>query len=156
MEDASGVDLDWFWRGWFYSTDVNDIGIKSVKKYHTNIIGDNVNFIEDKTEGLGFGAKKGKDSKYHYEITYNKPGGLVMPIIVQFTYKDGSSERKVYPAQIWRYNDKEVTKVFSTSKELSKITIDPDQETADVDTSNNSWPKESKNQFEKFKSKIKG
>ena len=156
MEDASGVDLDWFWRGWFYSTDVNDIGIKSVKKYHTNIIGDNVNFIEDKTEGLGFGAKKGKDSKYHYEITYNKPGGLVMPIIVQFVYKDGSSERKVYPAQIWRYNDKEVTKVFSTSKELSNITIDPDQKTADVDTSNNSWPKESKNQFEKFKSKIKG
>jgi hypothetical protein len=156
MEDASGVDLDWFWRGWFYSTDVNDIGIKSVKKYHTNIVGNNVNFIEDKTEGLGFGAKKGKDSKYHYEITYNKPGGLVMPIIVQFTYKDGSSERKVYPAQIWRYNDKEVTKVFSTSKELSKITIDPKQETADVDTSNNSWPKESKNQFEKFKSKIKG
>jgi hypothetical protein len=156
MEDASGVDLDWFWRGWFYSTDVNDIGIKSVKKYHTNIVGDNVNFIEDKTEGLGFGAKKGKDSKYHYEITYNKPGGLVMPIIVQFTYKDGSSERKVYPAQIWRYNDKEVTKVFSTSKELSKITIDPKQETADVDTSNNNWPKESKNQFEKFKSKIKG
>ena len=156
MEDASGVDLDWFWRGWFYTTDVNDIGIKSVKKYHTKIVGDNVNFIEDKTEGLGFGAKNGKDSKYHYEITYNKPGGLVMPIIVQFTYKDGSSERKVYPAQIWRYNDKEVTKVFSASKELSKITIDPQQETADVDSSNNNWPKESKNQFEKFKSKIKG
>ena len=156
MEDASGVDLDWFWRGWFYTTDVNDIGIKSVKKYHTKIVGDNVNFIEDKTEGLGFGAKKGKDSKYHYEITYNKPGGLVMPIIVQFTYKDGSSDRKVYPAQIWRYNDKEVTKVFSASKELSKITIDPQQETADVDSSNNNWPKESKNQFEKFKSKIKG
>lgn len=156
MEDASGVDLDWFWRGWFYTTDVNDIGIKNVKKYHTKTDGDNVNFIEDKTEGLGFGAKKAKESKYHYEITYNKPGGLVMPIIVQFNYKDGSSERKVYPAQIWRYNDKEVTKVFSTTKELSKITIDPNQETADVDTSNNNWPKESKNQFEKFKSKIKG
>ena len=155
MEDASGVDLDWFWRGWFYTTDVNDIGIKSVKKYHTKTDGDSVHFIEDKTVGLGFGAKKEKDSKYHYEITYNKPGGLVMPIIVQFSYKDGSSERKVYPAQIWRYNDKEVTKVFSTNKELSKITLDPYQETADVDTSNNNWPKESKNQFEKFKSKIK-
>ena len=155
MEDASGVDLDWFWRGWFYTTDVNDIGIKSVKKYHTKTDGDSVHFIEDKTVGLGFGAKKEKDSKYHYEITYNKPGGLVMPIIVQFSYKDGSSERKVYPAQIWRYNDKEVTKVLSTNKELSKITLDPYQETADVDTSNNNWPKESKNQFEKFKSKIK-
>ena len=155
MEDASGVDLDWFWRGWFYSTEVNDIGIKSVKKYHTRSNGINVNFIEDKTIGLGFGTKKDKDSKYHYEITYNKPGGLVMPIIVQFNYKDGTSERKVYPAQIWRYNDKEVTKVFSTNKQLSKITIDPNEETADVDTSNNSWPKESKNKFEKFKSKMK-
>ena len=155
MEDASGVDLDWFWRGWFYTTDVNDIGIKNVKKYHTRSNGINVHFIEDKTIGLGFGPEKGKDSKYHYEITYNKPGGLVMPIIVQFSYKDGTTERKVYPAQIWRYNDKEVTKVFSTTKELSKITIDPSEETADVDTTNNSWPKESMNKFEKFKSKIK-
>ncbi|ARV14500.1 M1 family metallopeptidase [Polaribacter sp. SA4-12] len=155
MEDASGVDLDWFWRGWFYTTDVNDIGIKSVKKYHTRSNGINVSFIEDKTTGLGFGSDKDADSKYHYEITYNKPGGLVMPIIVQFSYKDGTSERKVYPAQIWRYNDKEVTKVFSTTKELSKITIDPYEETADVDTSNNSWPKESENKFEKFKSKMK-
>ena len=129
---------------------------KSVKKYHTKTNENIVNFIEDKTKGLGFGADKNADSKYHYEITYNKPGGLVMPIIVQFSYKDGTSERKVYPAQIWRYNDKEVTKVFSTNKQLSKITIDPNEETADVDTSNNSWPKESKNKFEKFKSKIKG
>lgn len=33
MEDASGVDLDWFWRGWFYTTDVNDIGLKEVNQY---------------------------------------------------------------------------------------------------------------------------
>ena len=156
MEDASGMDLDWFWRGWFYTTDVTDIGIKGVKKFHTKPNGDNVDFIEDKTEGLSFNATKNADSKYHYEITYNKPGGLVMPIIVHFKYKDGSSERKVYPAEIWRYNDKEITKVFSSSKELSKITIDPYQETADVDTSNNSWPKETKNKFEKFKQRVKG
>ena len=79
-----------------------------------------------------------------------------MPIIVYYTYKDGTKERKVYPAQIWRFNDNEVTKVFSSSKEITKITIDPYQETADVDTSNNSWPKEDKNKFEKFKSNIKG
>ncbi|WP_299053608.1 M1 family metallopeptidase [uncultured Polaribacter sp.] len=155
MEDASGVDLDWFWRGWFYTTDVTDIGIKEVKKYHTKLVGDNVDFIEDTTTGLGFKANINKDSKFHYEITYNKPGGLVMPIIVQFTYKDGTTERKVYPAQIWRYNDDEITKVFSTNKELSKIEIDPDLETADVDTSNNNWPKEDKNKFEKFKKNIK-
>jgi aminopeptidase N len=156
MEDASGIDLDWFWRGWFYTTDVTDIGIKSVKKYYTKENKDNVNFIEDTTEGLSFGAEKSKKSKFHYEITYNKPGGLVMPIIVQFTYKDGSKEKKTYPAEIWRLNDDEITKVFSSSKEITNITIDPDLETADVDPSNNSFPREKENKFEKIKSKIKG
>ena len=156
MEDASGIDLDWFWRGWFYTTDVTDIGIKNVKKYHTKLNNNNIDFIEDISKGLSFGPDKNRDSKFHYEITYNKPGGLVMPIIVHFNYKDGTSERKVYPAQIWRYNDKEVTKVFSSDKELSRITIDPYQETADVDTSNNNWPQENKNKFEKIKNKLKG
>ena len=156
MEDASGIDLDWFWRGWFYTTDVTDIGIKNVKKYHTKTEENEVRFIEDTSKGLSFGKEKDRNSKFHYEITYNKPGGLVMPIIVYYTYKDGTKERKVYPAQIWRFNDNEVTKVFSSSKEIRKITIDPYQETADVDTSNNSWPKEDKNKFEKFKSNIKG
>ena len=156
MEDASGVDLDWFWRGWFYTTDVTDIGIKGVKKYQTKTGTNNtVDFVEDTTEGLAF-AKKDTNSKYHYEITYNKPGGLVMPIIVEFTYKDGTKERKTYPAQIWRYNDKEVTKVFSSSKEVTNITIDPDLETADVDTSNNSFPKQENTKFSKFKKKMKG
>ena len=155
MEDASGIDLDWFWRGWFYTTDFNDIGIKGVKKFQTNTTGDTVEFVEDTSKGLGF-VNKNENSKYHYEITYNKPGGLVMPIIVEFTYKDGTKERKTYPAQIWRYNDKEVTKVFSSLKEIESIMIDPNLETADVDTSNNSFPKEKTNKFETFKTKIKG
>ena len=79
-----------------------------------------------------------------------------MPIIVEFNYTDGTKERKTYPAQIWRYNDKEVTKVFSSDKEIQNIVIDPDLETADVDTSNNSFPKEKANKFDKFKNKIKG
>ncbi|WNW02543.1 M1 family metallopeptidase [Tenacibaculum sp. HL-MS23] len=154
MEDASAMDLDWFWRGWFYSTDVTDIGVKEVKKFYTTTNeDDSVNFTEDTSNGLGFTKKQ---SKYHYEITYNKPGGLVMPIIVEFTYKDGTKEKKTYPAQIWRYNDKEVTKVFSSSKEVQNITIDPDLETADVDTSNNSWPKKTTTKFDKFKNKVKG
>ncbi|TVZ57381.1 hypothetical protein OD91_2702 [Lutibacter sp. Hel_I_33_5] len=157
MEDASAMDLDWFWRGWFYTTDVTDIGIKGVKKFTTSKNDDgSVNFNEDTTDGLGFGSKKSTDSKYHYEITYDKPGGLVMPIIVEFKYKDGTTQRKTYPAQIWRYNDKEVTKVFSSEKEIESIVIDPDLETADVDTSNNSFPKQKTNKFEKFKNKIKG
>ncbi len=153
MEDASGVDLDWFWKGWFYTTDVTDIGIKSVKKYYTKTAGEKVNFIEDTTSGLSFSKEH---VKYHYEITYDKPGGLVMPIIVEFTYKDGTKEKKTYPAQIWRYNDAEITKVFSTSKQVQSILIDPDLETADVDTSNNSFPREIVNKFDKFKNKVKG
>lgn len=154
MEDASGVDLDWFWRGWFFTTDVTDIGIKGVKKFYAAKNDDeSVNFIEDTSEGLGFAEKQ---SKYHYEITYNKPGGLVMPIIVEFTYKDGTKERKIYPAQIWRLNDSEVTKVFVADKEIESIMIDPDLETADVDTSNNSFPSQNSDKFDKFKKEIKG
>ena len=36
MEDASAIDLDWYWRGWFYTTDWVDIGIKQVKKYYVS------------------------------------------------------------------------------------------------------------------------
>ena len=110
-------------------------------------------------EGLGFTADNAKkaNSKFFYEMTFNKPGGLVMPIIVEFTYKDGTKERKTYPAQIWRYNDKEIKKTFKSSKEIQNITIDPDLETADVDISNNSFPSKQESKFEKFKkNKIKG
>ena len=79
-----------------------------------------------------------------------------MPIIVEFTYKDGTKGRKTYPAQIWRLNDKEVTKAIHSDKEIINITVDPDLETADVDMTNNSWPKKQDNKFGKFKNKVKG
>ncbi|CAI8314756.1 MAG: Uncharacterised protein [Flavobacterium sp. SCGC AAA160-P02] len=158
MEDASAMDLDWFWRGWFYTTDVTDIGIKGVRKFYKEDSDKSVNFTEDTSEGLTFTPKNAEkaDSNFFYEITFDKPGGLVMPIIAEFTYKDGSKERKIYPAQIWRYNDNEITKVINSNKEITNIIIDPDLETADVDTSNNSWPKNNKSKFDKFKNKIKG
>ena len=159
MEDASGFDLDWFWRGWFYTTDVTDIGIKNVKKFYAdNGEVDKVKFIEDTTEGLAFSDENAKkaNSNFFYEITFDKPGGLVMPIIVEYTYKDGTKARKTYPAQIWRLNDKQVTKAFNSDKEIMSITLDPDLETADVDTTNNSWPKNNDSKFSKFKNKIKG
>ena len=159
MEDASGVDLDWFWRGWFYTTDVTDIGIKNVKKFYAEYSEqEKVKFIEDSTEGLLFKEESATkaNKNFFYEITFDKPGGLVMPIIVEFTYKDGTKSRKTYPAQIWRYNDTEITKVINSNKEISNITIDPDLETADVDTSNNNWPKKKDSKFSKFKNKIKG
>ena len=200
MEDASAMDLDWFWRGWFYTTGNNDIGIKEVKKYYVTdkptkraenmakaygitidqlppalylVSEDSEEFTKKLTTKNPKDYKLLNDyvdqnftdqekstleaPKYFYELKFEKPGDLVMPIIVEFEYEDGTKERKQYPAQIWRYNDKEVTKVFPSSKVIKTITIDPDQETADVDLSNNNWPKNKETKFEKFKrNQIKG
>ena len=198
MEDASAVDLDWFWRGWFYTTDYTDIGIKDVKKFAvTNNPNDNgkklaerynmdpnslVYFIEEGTEGYDEAAKKAvsiddlptvkeyimdnftpeeqkgmkKAPKYFYQVTFDKPGGLVMPLIVQYEYADGTQEKVTYPVQIWRFNDKEVSRTVASEKEIVAITVDPDLETADIDTSNNSWPREVKDSdFDAFKNKVK-
>jgi hypothetical protein len=82
------------------------------------------------------------EPKYFYQVTFDKPGGLVMPIIVELTYEDGTTEIQQFPAQIWRMNDKEVSRTFATKKAITKIQIDPKQETADIDLTNNTWPKE--------------
>jgi len=97
-----------------------------------------------------------KAPKYFYKVTFEKPGGLVMPIIVEYEYADGTKEKITYPAQIWRLNDDEVSKTLASEKELVSIKVDPDLETADVDTSNNSWPKEmTQSKFNRFKDKVK-
>ena len=80
-----------------------------------------------------------------------------MPLIVEYTYEDGSKEKVTYPAQVWRKNDKEVSKAVASDKEITNIVVDPDLETADVDTSNNSWPRaEKEGEFEKFEQGKKG
>jgi hypothetical protein len=83
-----------------------------------------------------------KNPKYFYQVTFDKPGELVMPILVELTFDDGTKENYTFPAQIWRMNDKEAIRTFATDKEIVKIMIDPNEETADIDTKNNSWPKE--------------
>ena len=98
-----------------------------------------------------------KNPKYFYEITFEKPGGIPMPIIAEITYADGSTERVKYPAQIWRKNDAEVGKVIAAEQEITKIVVDPDEETADIDTANNTWPQRKKlGEFNKFKNEVKG
>ena len=93
-----------------------------------------------------------KNTKYFYEIVFEKPGGLVMPILAEITYADGSKENKYYPAEIWRFNDKEVKKVLGSEKEITGIKIDPNQLTSDVNQENNSWPKKEKeSKFDSFK-----
>ncbi|GAA4281386.1 M1 family metallopeptidase [Gaetbulibacter aestuarii] len=200
MEDASAMDLDWFWRGWFYTTDVNDIGINSVdeyyltdkptqqasesldrisKRYNIKVDKDKLIYFAKVEEGeknmekkkaTDFSAlndyisgltQKEKDAlvdapEHFYQVTFEKPGGLVMPIILQVTYEDGTKDRFTYPAQIWRYNDKQVSKVLKTQKAIKSFEIDPDAETADVNTDNNSWPRSVEpSKFDKFKEKIK-
>ncbi len=201
MEDASAVDLDYYWRGWFYTTDYVDIGVKGIKKYYvtdtpsdklkaavaqsgqsmedlpplvflaeedtadfdTNLKGKSPSessttlkeFMMDNMTAAERAAVK--EPKYFYEVTYDKPGGIPMPLIVEYTYADGSTENVTYPAEIWRKNDKEVSVVLSSQKELTGIVVDPKAETADIDTTNNGWPrKEKKSDFDQMKEKIKG
>jgi phage pi2 protein 07 len=90
-----------------------------------------------------------REPKYFYQVTFDKPGGLVMPIIVEITFEDGTTENHHFPAQIWRMNDKEVSRTFATDKIISKIVVDPKLETADIDVNNNTWPKtEVKSKFD--------
>ncbi len=186
MEDASGVDLDWFVRGWFYTTDFNDIGIKEVKQFFVSndapanftaqqatrrnrfrnsgpmvymIESGSADFKPEMNKALESKEIKTLDEyvttnfneadraklnnpKYFYQVTFNKPGGLVMPIIVEITFEDGTTENHKFPAQIWRMNDAEVSRTFATQKSIKKIMVDPKEETADIDVTNNSWPKE--------------
>jgi hypothetical protein len=178
MQDASGMDLDWFFRGWFYTTDVSDIGIKEVKSlYLTDKPGERVTklkeqykqyfdglgdlvYITDKKEDANANAMNayadGKEiPSFIYSVEFEKPGGLVMPIIVELTYIDGTTKRETYPAQIWMRNDTTAKRVFASSKEIKSIVVDPDFETADVDTSNNSWPAKEASKFDEFKNKNK-
>lgn len=192
MEDASGVDLDWFWRGWFYTTDFNDIGIKDVKQYYVSteapknvtmpvsgrrnrqLSGPLVYMIAEGSEAFKPDMKKPfnitdikpleayvnatfsaeerlklNNPKYFYQVTFDKPGGLVMPLLVELTFEDGTTEMHKFPAQIWRKNDDEVVRTFAVAKPVSKITIDPKLETADIDMNNNVWPKsEVKSKFD--------
>lgn len=186
MEDASGTDLDWFFRGWFYTTDFNDIGIKEVRQYFVsaekpkdfdtpevnrrnrrNLAGPLVYMVAEGDAGYSPSLKKAfhakdvqplqeyleanftaeqrtgiKEPKYFYGVTFNKPGGLVMPLIVQLVFEDGTTESHTFPAQIWSKSDNEVSRVFAVQKTVAKIQIDPKEETADIDLTNNSWPKE--------------
>ncbi|MEN8249816.1 MAG: M1 family metallopeptidase [Bacteroidota bacterium] len=189
MEDASAVDLDWFWRGWFYTIDYVDIEVSNVKWY--KVAADEKSF-EKKAEGKienknvdeegnnidfsgGYETIKLNDTRagqYRefrnrvddeairqananrnlYEVTFRNKGGLVMPLIIEWTYKDGTKEIERIPAEIWRMNENEVTKVFAKDKEVVNITLDPNLETADVKVNNNYFPKRDvESKFEKFK-----
>ncbi|MFC7525297.1 M1 family metallopeptidase [Parapedobacter sp. GCM10030251] len=194
LEDASAVDLDWFWRGWFFSIDPVDISLDDVQHFQPmgNLqdaqttakaafendlntvsrqrnIDEGVNFAveadtalqdfynkwdrfeiaeEDKRafkqyyESLSSDEKALYDGKYHfYQLKFSNKGGLVMPIILQWTFADGTTEIERIPAYIWRKNESEVTKVFAKNKEVTAVLVDPLRETGDIDEGNNAWPR---------------
>jgi hypothetical protein len=180
MEDASAVDLDWFWKGWFYSTDNVDVTLDEVKWYKVkttqadpenktvkvqsgdlnakssgdkatdftkgpkeftllntpdNYYGEFKNRIDDN------GVRQKLENQNLYEVTLKNTGGLVSPVIIEWTFKDGSKEIERIPAEIWRTNESEVKKIFVKEKEVVNIVIDPNFETADVNTTDNVFPK---------------
>jgi len=91
--------------------------------------------------------------KFYYELSFSNKGGLVMPLIIQWNYVDGSSEVERISAYIWRKNEQKVVKSFAKDKEVASIVLDPYLETADIDTSNQSWPKvENPSRVDLFKS----
>ncbi|QYJ68584.1 M1 family metallopeptidase [Flavobacterium litorale] len=199
MEDASAVDLDWFWRGWFYSTDYVDIGIANVKQYYVSdekpknveeqeklfagrrrrdlpsadakyvyMVPNDADISKklkkpldtNKVKSLKSYLKENytpaeraqlKAPKYFYEVTFNKPGGMLMPILVQLQFEDGTTQMHHFPVQIWRKNNQTASRVFATDKPVKKITIDPELKTADIDVNNNVWPAEAAtSKFDQF------
>lgn len=92
---------------------------------------------------------------YAYQIDFSNKGGLVMPIILEFTFEDGTKLTDKSSAQIWRKNEQKVSKTYYFDKKLKSIQLDPMRETADIDTSNNFWGEipEPASKFEVFKQK---
>jgi hypothetical protein len=201
IEEASGTDLDWFWRGWFYTTDHVDISLDSIYRLkmdskdpdidlplrrkeradEPDLVGVDLNrqqrlpvwvlenpgvtdfydkndeftvtpkdrkgykdFIEglDRWERAAFDRAVKEDANY-YVLNFSNKGGLVMPVILGLTFKDGKTEKLMIPAEIWRRNAREVAKllVFPKGKELVQVVVDPDWETGDADIENNHYPR---------------
>ncbi len=198
MEDASAVDLDWFWRGWFYDIEPVDIAVENVKHFMqedkdpSRVAAEksaafqrdlnDISRIRNKEAGMKYAvdadtslldfynkwdrfAVSEKDKAefaknkaagaplHYYEITFKNVGGLVMPLFIQWEYADGTKEMEKISAYIWRKNENEVTKAFAKAKEVKAIRLDPYRETADIDESNNVWPRDAKplSRFEAFK-----
>ena len=185
MEDASAVDLDWFWKGWFYTNDHVDVSVENVKWYKmlsedNDLETRNIKAKMEKSEASGmmdFGAQaetfvfqpvtgtgeyragvpndkiKGlAEGKHFYEITFKNKGGLVTPILIEWTYADGAKEMEKIPAEIWRMNENQVIKTFMKEKEVVNIVVDPNKMTADVNTEDNVFPRKApESRVDKFK-----
>ena len=138
MEDASGTDLDWFWRGWYFGTEPVDISLDFVRW------------------GKSDSLYRGKEVNL-YELKFSNKGGMVMPVIIEWTFRDGSKEIETVPVSVWGKNENEFTKVFKKEKEVASISLDPKKETADINSGNGNWPvKEMPTKFQIYKGWSRG
>ncbi|MBL4648201.1 MAG: M1 family peptidase, partial [Aureispira sp.] len=108
---------------------------------------------EEYVASLSKEEKELMDGAYnYYEVAFSNVGGLVMPIILEMKYTDGTSGVIYIPAEIWRQHADKVSKVFVSKKELQEIVLDPYLETADTDRSNNYYPtRKEPTRFELYK-----
>ncbi|MEO9871442.1 M1 family metallopeptidase [Ekhidna sp.] len=191
LEDGTATDLDWFFKGWFFTTETVDIELADVKwfqlkeeqnnvenkqqKGNTKRIsgtakGDQGNGFSDgpqpfalaPTSDGGYGQflsrldegemRSQLSGKQIYELKLKNKGGLVMPVIIEWTYADGTKEVQQLPAEIWRLNEAEVTKTFLKEKEVVSIAIDPNQKLPDVNLEDNIFPRQQEDdKFEEMK-----
>ena len=211
MEDASAVDLDWFWRGWFFTNDHCDIALENVKWFVPKTGDPNVDkplaekaaaaenpgvsdlrndsliketIVESEPAANDFYNQYNRfevdaldleeyetykasltdeeqalldQQTNYYELEFKLIGGLVMPVILEFEFEDGTKEYVNIPAEIWRSGDETVHKVFAFDKEVVRVVLDPLLETADVDRNNNYWPpKMEPTRFDVYKRKRTG
>ena len=206
MEDASGVDLDWFWRGWFYSTDHVDVAVTDVRVFSVDDgnprknsrhrkkerseqsetlsrkrnkplrkrieeypeLADFYNEIDDldvteeeqqKFREM-FSALEPKQKKLlrsrndFYVVDLENRGGLVTPIVLKLTHSDRSSREERLPAEIWAKNSRQVSRLIVSDREIASVEVDPHRESADVDRSNNIFPRKiSRSRFQLYKDK---
>ncbi|WP_342117763.1 M1 family metallopeptidase [Pseudoduganella sp. OTU4001] len=209
MEDASGTDLDWFWRGWFYTTDPVDVAIDGITEYGVSTKnpeiekawkkaqrdGEPISLIDQRNKGMvrkvdqqpelkdfynehdDFTVTNVDRNKYAeqtadleqwekdllaqgkhlYLVDFSNVGGLVTPLILQIELKSGKKYIERIPAEVWRYSPKKVTKIIVTDEPLVSLVHDPYWETADIDQSNNAWPRKiTPSRLELFKSRTGG
>lgn len=158
LDDASGNDLDWFIRGWYYTTEVVDLGVREViQLYPKEIETENGKKIEFTSKSHSKDIYKSnvlkeylsqqpkaeftKSPEYFYEIEFEKIGGMLMPLLVTFTFEDGTSQEIRYPVEVWRFAPESLKKMYGFDKPLKSVQIDKDLETADVNPKNNFWNK---------------
>jgi len=120
MEDVSGKRLDWFFREWFIENAHFDVGIDTVVQRQVG----------------------GVDS---VGVRYRNYARGVLPILVKFTFNDGSTQDFAYPAEVWSTNPLYYDRFYDfRGKTVTKIQIDPDNRIVDIDRDNDVWPRTAK------------